>query len=54
MSVPMIDLADLAKHACIIARAAGEAILQVYRSDFAVEQKIGNTHSFDLVYALRS
>lgn len=40
MSAPLIDLADLAKHACIIARAAGEAILRVYRSDFSVEQKL--------------
>jgi 3'(2'), 5'-bisphosphate nucleotidase len=39
MSVPSIDLADLAKHTCVIARAAGEAILKVYRSDFSVEQK---------------
>ncbi|QBB71719.1 3'(2'),5'-bisphosphate nucleotidase [Pseudolysobacter antarcticus] len=40
MSGQTIDLADLVKHACRIARAAGEAILQVYRSDFAVEQKL--------------
>jgi len=37
------DLAELARGCCAIARTAGHAILDIYRSDFAVERKQDNS-----------
>lgn len=34
-----VDLAELARGACALARSAGRAILEIYESDFAVQHK---------------
>jgi len=38
-----LDLAELARGCCAIARTAGRAILEIYESDFAVQRKEDNS-----------